>query len=247
MRRKLVVGNWKMNGSLSALAELDAVAASAGDHGEVQVGVAVPATLITPAVARVPGLMIGAQDVHQAEAGAHTGCVSAAMAREAGARFTIVGHSERRADQGETDADVKGKAEAAHREQLEVILCVGETMAQRDAGAAEEIVTAQLAGSLPAGADGGWLSIAYEPVWAIGTDRVASVGDVIAMHAAIRAKLSRLIGDAAHDVRLLYGGSVNAENATGLLGAANVDGALVGGASLKAASFVPIIAAAGQA
>lgn len=247
MRRKLVIGNWKMNGSAAALVELEAIAETAMACSDaVDVGLAMPATLIAPAVARGARLMIGAQDVHQAESGAHTGCISAAMAREAGAVFTIVGHSERRADQGETDADVKAKAEAAHRHDLAVVLCVGETLDQRSAGAAEEIVMAQLAGSLPASADGQWLSIAYEPVWAIGTDRVAGVGDVIAMHAAIRDKLARLIGEAAHEVRLLYGGSVNAGNAPGLLGAANVDGALVGGASLNAASFVPIIEAAAQ-
>lgn len=243
MQRKLVVGNWKMNGSLATLAELDAIADAAADSPSVDVGIAVPATLIAPAVSHALGLMIGAQDVNAADQGAHTGCVSAAMAREAGARFTIVGHSERRADQHESDAEVRGKAEAGRRHGLSVILCVGETLAQRDAGAAEEVVTAQLAGSLPAGADGDWLSIAYEPVWAIGTGRVASIGDVIAMHAAIRSKLSRLIGGAADEVRILYGGSVTADNAAGLLAAANVDGALVGGASLTAAKFVPIIAA----
>ena len=243
MRRTLIAGNWKMNGSIAALAELDAIADAAADAPSIDVGVAVPATLIAPAVSHALGLMIGAQDVHAADSGAHTGCVSAAMAREAGARFTIVGHSERRADQGETDADVKGKAEAAHRHGLSVILCVGETLAQRDAGAAEAVVTGQLAGSLPMAANGDWLSIAYEPVWAIGTGRVAGVADVVAMHAAIRAALVRTIGDGASEVRILYGGSVTAENAATLLLAANVDGALVGGASLTAAKFVPIIAA----
>ena len=157
MRRKLIAGNWKMNGCIAALAELDAIAATARDHHEVDVAVAVPATLINPASQRVPDLAIGAQDVHQGECGAHTGCISATMVHEAGARFTIIGHSERRADQGETSEHAKGKAEAAHRVGLDVILCVGETLEERDAGRAEDVVTAQLASSLPARAAGGWL------------------------------------------------------------------------------------------
>ncbi|MES2754718.1 MAG: triose-phosphate isomerase [Pseudomonadota bacterium] len=242
MRRKLVAGNWKMNGSLAALSELDAIAAAAG--GAVEVGIAVPATLIAAAAARVPRLSIGAQDVHADDSGAHTGCVSAALVKEAGADFTIVGHSERRADQHETDGDVRGKAAAARRQGLRVILCVGETLAQRDAGEAEAVVTTQLAGSLPAGASADWLSIAYEPVWAIGTGRTPTVADVAAMHGTIRAKLRALIGDEADSVRLLYGGSVTADNARELLAAGDVDGALVGGASLTAAKFVPIVEAA---
>ena len=190
-RRKLIAGNWKMNGSLAALAELDGIAAAAAAAPGVDVAVAVPATLIAPAHARVPGLAIGAEDVHAADKGAHTGCVSAAMVKEAGAIFTIVGHSERRADQHETDADVKGKAEAAHRDGIAAILCVGETLDQRDAGNAEAVVTAQIAGSLPDGAAADWLSIAYEPVWAIGTGRTPTVADVAAMHGAIRAQIAR--------------------------------------------------------
>lgn len=244
-RRKFVAGNWKMNGSLAALAELDGIAAAARDTAGVDVGIAVPATLIAPAVQRVPALTIGAQDVHHAPSGAHTGCISAGMAVEAGARFTIVGHSERRTDQAETDAIVKAKAEAAHAAGLGVILCVGETLDQRDYGQAEVIVTAQLAASFPTGGDGAWLSIAYEPIWAIGTGRVAEVDDVEAMHRAIRRELQVLIGAGAEAVRILYGGSVTAENAPALLAAENVDGALVGGASLTAAKFVPIIVAAG--
>lgn len=244
MRRKLVAGNWKMNGSLAALAELDGIAIAAAAHAGVNVAIAVPATLIAPAVARVPGLSIGAEDVHPAASGAHTGCISAAMVREAGARFSIVGHSERRADQHETDAEVKAKAEAAHREGLTVILCVGETLAERDAGDAETVVTGQIAGSLPDGANGEWLSIAYEPVWAIGTGRTPTEADVAAMHGAIRGKLSAILGREAEAVRILYGGSVTADNAATLLAAGDVDGALVGGASLTAAKFVPIIAAA---
>ena len=240
-RRKLVAGNWKMNGERAALAELTAIAAAAG--GSVDVAIALPATLIAPAVVLVPGFAIGAEDVHPADKGAHTGCISAAMLKEAGASFSIVGHSERRADCGETDADVKAKAEALHRHGMSAILCVGETLAERDAGRAEAVVTGQLAGSMPAGAAADWLSIAYEPVWAIGTGRTPTVEDVAAMHGAIREKLRALVGPEADKVRLLYGGSVTAENATALLGAGDVDGALVGGASLTAAKFVPIVEA----
>ena len=241
--RKLVAGNWKMNGSLAALGELDAIAAAAAAHPQVDVAIAVPATLIAPAAGR--GVAIGAQDVHAKDSGAHTGCVSAALAKEAGASFTLVGHSERRADQHESDADVKGKAEAAHRHGLSVILCVGETLAERDAGRAEAVVTGQLAASLPEGAAADWLSIAYEPVWAIGTGRTPTTADVAAMHEAIRGKLRALMGDEADAIRLLYGGSVTGDNAAELLNAGDVDGALVGGASLTAAKFVPIITAAG--
>jgi triosephosphate isomerase len=242
-RRKLVAGNWKMNGDRAALAELVAIA-NAGAEG-VDVAVAVPATLIAPAVAAAPRLAIGGEDVHPAEKGAHTGCISAAMLKEAGATFCIVGHSERRCDCYETDADVKAKAEALHRHGLAAILCIGETLAEREAGHAEDVVTGQLAGSLPEGAAGDWLSIAYEPVWAIGTGRTPTVADVAAMHGAIRRKLRDLIGGEADAVRILYGGSVTADNAAALLHAGDVDGALVGGASLTAAKFLPIVVAAG--
>ena len=242
MRRKFVAGNWKMNGDLAALAELEAIAAAIDPR--VDVAVAVPATLLHPAAA-CAGFPIGAQDVHGADSGAHTGCISALMAKEAGAAFAIVGHSERRQGQHETDADVKAKAEALHRHRLDAILCVGETLAQREAGDAETVVTGQVLASLPDGASGDWLAIAYEPIWAIGTGKVASVTDVETMHAAIRGALIEALGQEAGDaIRLLYGGSVTAENAAGLLHAAEVDGALVGGASLTAAKFIPIIQAA---
>ena len=244
MRRRLIAGNWKMNGERASLAELDGIAAAAAGAA-CDVAVAVPATLIMVSAARVPALAIGAQDVHPADGGAHTGCLSAAMVRDAGARFTIVGHSERRADQGETDAEVRAKAAAARRQGLQVILCVGETLAEREAGDCDLVVTAQLAGSLPDGAAGDWLSVAYEPVWAIGTGRTPTIADVAAMHGAIRATLRELVADEAAAVRLLYGGSVTGDNARALLGAGDVDGALVGGASLTAAKFVPIIRAAG--
>lgn len=243
-RRKLIAGNWKMNGSLAALAELDAIAAAAAAHPDVDVAVAVPATLIAPAHARVPTLAIGAQDVHHADHGAHTGCLSAAMLVEAGARFTIVGHSERRADQHETSQDAWAKADAAHRHGLIVILCVGETEAERDAGRAARVVQAQIEKSVPDAASGDWLTIAYEPRWAIGTGRTPTMDEIGDIHAIARAKLRSLVGDAADAIRLLYGGSVTGANAGEILAVDNVDGALVGGASLTAAKFVPIIEAA---
>ena len=243
-RRKLVAGNWKMNGSLAALAELEAIAAAAAARSDVDVAIAVPATLIGAAHARVPALAIGAQDVHPAEKGAYTGCISTILAKEVGATFSIVGHSERRADQNESDVLVKAKAEALHKAGMTAIVCVGETLEQRDAGDAEAVVTAQVAGSLPDGAAADWCAIAYEPVWAIGTGRTPTAADVAAMHGAIRATLRDLIGEDADAMRLLYGGSVSGANAAELLHTADVDGALVGGASLTAAAFVPIIQAA---
>ena len=242
-RRKLIAGNWKMNGSVAALAELDGIAAAATANPAVDVAVAVPATLIAPAHARVPGLAIGAEDVHEADSGAHTGCISAAMVKEAGAAFTLVGHSERRADQHETSHDAYMKAAAAHRHGLTVILCVGETLAERDAGRAERVVQAQIEKSLPDDAHAGWLTLAYEPRWAIGTGQTPTMEEIAAMHAIARAKLRQMIGDTALDMRILYGGSVTGANARDILALDNVDGALVGGASLTAAKFVPIIEA----
>jgi triosephosphate isomerase (TIM) len=230
--RKLIAGNWKMHGSLAALSELDAIAA-AGEGREVDVAICPPFTLIAPAMGR--GVAIGAQDCHPAAKGAHTGCVSAAMLVEAGATYCIVGHSERRADNHETDAEVKAKAAAVIAAGMTAIVCVGETVEQRQAGQAVPVVEAQLAGSLPDTRDD--LVVAYEPVWAIGTGLTPSAADVAEMHAAIRA----IVGPA---VRILYGGSVKPSNAAELLHVANVDGALVGGASLTAADFVPIIEAA---
>ncbi len=244
MRRKLVAGNWKMHGSRSSLVELDAIAAAAAAAPGVDVAVAVPFTLIAPAAERTPSLSIGAEDVHEADSGAHTGCVSAAMVREAGARFAIVGHSERRADQGETSHDAWAKAAAARRAGLHVISCCGETEAERNADRAERVVQAQIEKSVPDNADGSWFTLAYEPRWAIGTGRTPTLDEIAAIHAIARAKLRMLIGDAADGVRILYGGSVTGGNAAAILGTANVDGALVGGASLTAAKFVPIIEAA---
>lgn len=243
-RRKLVAGNWKMNGSLAALAELDAIAAAAAARSEIDVSVALPATLMAAGVARSGAAAIGAQDVHAAESGAHTGCLSAAMLVEAGARFTLVGHSERRADQGETSQDAWAKAAAAHRHGLGVILCVGETDAERDAGRAARVVQAQIEKSVPDAATGDWLTLAYEPRWAIGTGRTPTLDEIGEVHSIARAKLRMLVGNAADGIRILYGGSVTGANAGDILGVEDVDGALVGGASLTAAKFVPIIQAA---
>jgi len=233
-----------MNGSIAALEELVGIAEAAAGYPAVDVMVAVPATLIAPAAALVPTLMIGAEDVHEAESGAHTGCVSVAMVREAGARFTLAGHSERRADQGETSHDAWAKAAAAHRQGLQVIVCCGETEAERNAGRAERVVQAQIEKSVPDDASGDWFTLAYEPRWAIGTGRTPTVEEISSIHAIARAKLRMMIGDAADTVRILYGGSVTGDNAATILHADDVDGALVGGASLTAAKFVPIIAAA---
>lgn len=242
--RKLVAGNWKMNGSLADLAELDAIAVAAQARTDIDVAICPPFTLIAFATARAPGLAIGAQDCHMAAKGAHTGCISAAMIAEAGGTLAIVGHSERRADQHETDAEVRAKAEAAIAGGLIAIVCVGETEAERDAGRALAVVEAQLSGSIPPAVTGATLVVAYEPVWAIGTGRTPSTDDVAAMHAAIRAKLVAMLGQEGTQIRILYGGSVKPDNAPELMAVADVDGALVGGASLTAAQFVPIIEAA---
>jgi triosephosphate isomerase len=244
LRRKLVAGNWKMNGSLAALAELGPIAEAARGAGGVDVAICPPFTLIAPAVTRSGGLMIGAQDCHAHESGAHTGCVSVGMIREAGAKLAIVGHSERRADQHETDAEVRAKAQAALKGSLIAIVCVGESDAQRRVGDHVAIVTAMLAGSLPEDWEEGELVVAYEPVWAIGTGNVATPADVAEMHAAIRGHLVARFGDRGGRVRILYGGSVKADNAKELFAVPDVDGALVGGASLTAAAFVPIVVAA---
>lgn len=229
---KLIAGNWKMNGNLAALGEIDAIAQAAMPLA-LDVAICPPFTLIAPACGR--GVAIGAQDCHAKTSGAHTGDVSADMLVEAGAVFCIVGHSERRANNGETDADVRAKAEAAIAAGMTAIVCVGETLAERDAGDAVAVVKRQLAGSIPGMLDK--TVVAYEPVWAIGTGRTPSAEDVAEIHAEIRA----IVGDG---VRILYGGSVKASNAAELLHIDNVDGALVGGASLTAADFIPIITAA---
>lgn len=243
-RRKLVAGNWKMHGTSADLGEVSAVSIAA-ETAVADVALCLPATLIERAVRAAPGFAIGGQDVHQADKGAHTGCVSAAMLLDAGARLTIVGHSERREAQGEIDADVKAKAEAALAAGLSVILCVGESDSVRDAGNAVGTVCGQLNGSLPSAIESpDRLAIAYEPIWAIGTGKVPSTGDIAEMHSALRACLTAAYGEAGGQVPILYGGSVKPSNAAEIFAVADVDGALVGGASLKAADFIPIVEAA---
>lgn len=246
-QRPYIVGNWKMHGTRAMLSEARAIDRAAERLLKAEVAIAPPFTLIH-ATRKEAGLIgVGAQDCHPAEGGAHTGDISATMVKDAGAGFVIVGHSERRADHGETDADVRAKAEAALAVGLALIVCVGETEAQRDAGEAESVVAAQLEGSLPRGENvAERISVAYEPVWAIGTGRTPTVGDVGAMHRAIRARLAAIYGDDGSQVRILYGGSVKPENAAELLGADEVGGALVGGASLTAESFLGIIVAAAE-
>ena len=234
-----------MNGTRAMLNEARAIDRAAARFPKVQVAVAPPATLIYRMREAVDIIGVGGQDCHAQESGAFTGDVAAPMLKDAGADFTIVGHSERRTLHGESDADVQAKAEAALASGLGVILCVGETEAERDAGNAEGVVCAQLEGSCPKGEGAPEkLSVAYEPVWAIGTGRVPSVEDVAAMHKAIREKLVAIYGAGGADVRILYGGSVKADNAAELLSITEVGGALVGGASLTAESFLAIVGAA---
>ena len=243
-RRKLVAGNWKMHGTSADLAEVTVISIAA-ETVRADVALCLPATLIERAARSAPGFAIGGQDVHRASNGAHTGCVSAGMLLDAGAVLTIVGHSERREAQGETDAEVKAKAEAALAAGLDVILCVGESDSIREAGAAVETVSAQLDASLPDSIPAaGRLSVAYEPIWAIGTGKIPSNADIGEMHAALRARLKIAFGEDGDGVRILYGGSVKPSNAAEIFAVPDVDGALVGGASLKAADFLPIVEAA---
>lgn len=243
--RPYIVGNWKMNGLRAQLAEARAIDRGAARHPGVDVGIAPPFTLIGAMAEAAEAISVGGQDCHISASGAFTGDVSAPMLADAGAGFVIVGHSERRAMHGEKDDVVKAKAEAALAAGLSVIVCVGETEAQRDAGKAEDVVTKQVGASLPKGESAiAGITVAYEPVWAIGTGRVPSTDDVAAMHQAIRAKLLAIYGEDGAGVRILYGGSVNAGNAAELLAVDEVGGALVGGASLTAESFLAIVLAA---
>jgi triosephosphate isomerase len=239
-RRPLIAGNWKMNGLRASVGELEKIVAGARLLDRVDLMVCPPATLLVSFAAAAGGsaVAIGGQDCHALSAGAYTGDVSAEMLRDAGAKAVIVGHSERREYHCESDAAVRAKAVAAHRAGLMAIVCVGETRAERDAGRAHEVVRAQLDGSLPDRAEN--LIVAYEPVWAIGTGLTPTPADAREMHGFIREWLSGRYGDDGRQTRILYGGSVKPTNAKELLAVENVDGALVGGASLQASEFLAI-------
>jgi triosephosphate isomerase len=243
--RPLIAGNWKMNGLKASMAEFDAMLAGAGAFaGKADLLVCPPATLVGAFAdkARGNGVAVGAQDCHQNASGAHTGDLSAEMLKDAGATSIIVGHSERRADHGESDALVRAKAEAAWRAGLVAIVCIGETRAQRDAGQTLDVCDTQLKGSLPDGATAANLVVAYEPVWAIGTGLTPTTDDVEQVHRFIRGVLTDRFKAEGAKIRILYGGSVKPSNAKELMAVTNVNGALVGGASLKAADFLGIAA-----
>ncbi len=242
MRRKLAAGNWKMNGLKGQLAELDKLAA-AHPSPEVDVLLCPPATLLAAAALQSP-FSIGAQDCHANDAGAHTGDISAQMIKDAGGKAVIVGHSERREDHDEHSDIVRAKARAAQAAGLTAIVCMGESLLEREAQNTLDIIGGQLAGSIPDNATAENLVVAYEPIWAIGTGLVPSLAQIGEVHAFIRARLERRFGAGVGlGVRILYGGSVKPDNARDIFAVPNVDGALVGGASLKAADFSPIISA----
>ncbi len=247
--KPLVAGNWKMNGLKAAtreLASLVKAVAGAETKPRCDIMICPPATILTlcAETARGSGIKLGGQDCHTEASGAHTGDISAEMLKNAGARACIVGHSERRTDHGESSSEVKSKAEAAHRAGLMAIVCLGETAAERSLGKTIKIVGQQLKASLPEGADHKNCVIAYEPVWAIGTGKTPTAADIAKVHGYIRKRLIALLGDeTGMKIKILYGGSVKASNAKELMGISNVNGALVGGASLKAKDFLGIIAA----
>ncbi|SEN84416.1 triosephosphate isomerase [Sphingomonas gellani] len=239
-KRALILGNWKMNGSRAKLEELATIARHAAVGRDVEVGMALPATLIA-AVAGTDSIAIGAQDLHFADAGAHTGSLSGALLREAGARFTLIGHSERRTYDGDTDVMVAAKIKAAWRHNLRAVVCVGESTEQRAAGLGEASVIDQLA-AIPSPLVGD-VVIAYEPVWCIGADAAATPADIGAMLRTIRTALQDRFGDEGEGIPLLYGGAVDPANAAAILGMAEVDGVLAGRASLDAAAFLRLIEA----
>ncbi len=239
---KLAAGNWKMNGTAAALAEVKALLDAHPDPA-CEMLLCPPATLIAQMAwaARGSVLKVGGQDCHTGTSGAHTGDISAAMLADAGASYVILGHSERRADHGESDALVRAKAEAARAAGLTAVICVGETEAERDAGRTLDVVGGQLAGSVPDGATAANTVVAYEPVWAIGTGRTPTLAEIGEVHGHLRTRLAERFGPGAAGMRLLYGGSVKPSNAAEIFAVADVDGALVGGASLKAADFGAIV------
>ncbi|WP_404404150.1 triose-phosphate isomerase [Pelagibacterium halotolerans] len=246
--RPLIAGNWKMNGAGAALEQIARLNTLLEEAGEVAADVLLcpPATLLHRAAEVADGgaIAVGGQDCHAEASGAHTGDISAPMLTDAGATYVILGHSERRADHGETSALVRNKAVAALVAGLTPIICVGETQEQRDAGEANRVVAEQIADSLPLYEDMSQIIVAYEPVWAIGTGKTATADDIAAMHAHIRALLVKKYGPAGEHARILYGGSVKPSNAAEILRTANVNGALVGGASLLADDFFSIVVAA---
>ena len=248
MPRKIAAGNWKMHGDSASLAEIDALLDAHPAPG-VDIVICPPATLIHRMASHIGArpIAVGGQSCHAAAKGAHTGDIAASMLVEAGATHVILGHSERRADHGESDAMIRAQVETALSVGLNVILCVGETEAQYKAGITQDIVSDQLAQALPQTDMPARITIAYEPVWAIGTGLVPQDHEIAAVHATIRAILLRAFGTAGAEVAILYGGSVKPENAAAIFAIANVDGALVGGASLSAAAFSPIIAALANA
>jgi triosephosphate isomerase (TIM) len=247
--RPLVAGNWKMNGLAGSLAEASAVrdALAKASVADVDVMICPPATLIAELVREAAGspLLVGGQDCHAAASGAHTGDIAAEMLKDAGASAVIVGHSERRSDHGERSSDVRRKAEAAHRAGLTAIVCVGETEGERRAELTLDVVGRQLAASVPSAANADNTVIAYEPVWAIGTGLTPTAADVAAVHKFLRGALVERYGEEGRGMRILYGGSVKPDNARELLAVADVNGALVGGASLKAKDFLGIVAVYG--
>jgi len=244
--RKLAAGNWKMNGTLADLNQLKLLEQSHQDSS-VDILICPPATLIHSAKSTTQTISIGAQNCHMQAKGAHTGEISAQQLADIGASYVIVGHSERRQDQNETDADINAKAQAAYDAGLIAVICIGETLDQRDAGQTLDVLGTQLAGSVPATANSENTVIAYEPVWAIGTGLVPTTDQIAQAHEFMRTTLLVSHGSTARDMRLLYGGSVKGSNANDIFAVANVDGALVGGASLTAADFGPIISALEQA
>jgi triosephosphate isomerase len=241
--RPLVAGNWKMNGVQASLSQATAICSAIGPL-QADFALCLPATLIVAAAQSCAGsgLMIGAQNCHPNAAGAHTGEISAEMLKDAGARLVIVGHSERRQEFGETDQMVHAKVGAVFRAGLAAIVCVGETQEQRHHGKTLEVIGRQLQGSIPPVGATDHLIVAYEPVWAIGTGLTPTTADIAEVHAFVRAQLGHSLGDRGRSVKLLYGGSVKPENAAQLMAVANVNGALVGGASLKAEDFLKISA-----